>query len=87
MSNRSRYLQAWNAAYNDGNPDAFDGIIAADYIRHFREPNGFRSVGVVDFKAAVLEMRHDFLTSGQRSTMSSAKITSLLSVGPAKERI
>lgn len=60
MSNRSRYLQAWDAAYNDGNPDAFDGIIATDYTRHYREPRGFRSVDVAGFKSAVLEMRRGF---------------------------
>jgi steroid delta-isomerase-like uncharacterized protein len=60
MSNQSRYLSAWNAAFNDGDPSAFDGLMAADYIRHYRAPRGFKSVDAEGFKSAVLEMRHGF---------------------------
>lgn len=60
MSNRSRYLQAWNAAFNGGNPHAFDRIVAIDYARHYSQSPGFSSLDADGFKSVLLEMRRAF---------------------------
>lgn len=60
MSNQLRYLQAWNAAFNDGKPDVFDSIRANDYIRHYSQAPGYISLDSGGFKSAVLEMRRGF---------------------------
>jgi steroid delta-isomerase-like uncharacterized protein len=60
VSNRSRYLQAWNAAFNDGDPDAFDAIMASDYVRHYSQSQGFNSLDADGFKSALLAMRNGF---------------------------
>ena len=60
MSNRQRYLQSWNAAFNDGDPEAFDAIVAIDYVRHYSESPGFNSLDADGFKSALLAMRNSF---------------------------
>lgn len=60
MSNQLKYLQAWNAAFNDGKPDAFDSIRANDYVRHYSQSPGYISLDPGGFKSAVLEMRRGF---------------------------
>jgi steroid delta-isomerase-like uncharacterized protein len=60
VSNRDRYLQAWDKAFNRGNPDAFDPIVAADYVRHYSQSPGFGSLDVEGFKTTLLQMRHGF---------------------------
>ncbi|MEA2933995.1 MAG: hypothetical protein QOD74_641 [Variibacter sp.] len=60
MSNRSKYLEAWHAAYNDGKSDAFDAIMASDYVRHYRQSPGFNSLDAEGFKATLLAMRYGF---------------------------
>jgi steroid delta-isomerase-like uncharacterized protein len=60
VSNRKRYLEAWNSAFNGGNPDAFDGIMAADYVRHYSQSAGFNSLDATEFKSTLLAMRKGF---------------------------
>jgi steroid delta-isomerase-like uncharacterized protein len=60
VSNQLRYLQAWNAAFNDGEPGAFDSIRASDYVRHYSQAPGYISLDSGGFKSAVLEMRRGF---------------------------
>jgi steroid delta-isomerase-like uncharacterized protein len=60
VSNRQRYIEAWNAAFNDGNADAFDGIVATDYVRHYSQLTGFNSLDAAGFKSTLLAMRNGF---------------------------
>jgi steroid delta-isomerase-like uncharacterized protein len=60
VSNQQRYLQAWNAAFNDGNPHAFDAIMAIDYTRHYSQSPGFNSLDADGFRSTLLAMRKGF---------------------------
>jgi steroid delta-isomerase-like uncharacterized protein len=60
MSNRARYIKAWNNAFNDGDPDAFAGLLAPGYIRHYSQSPGFSNLNSEGLRSALMTVRRGF---------------------------
>ena len=84
VSNRDRYLQAWDKAFNRGNPDAFDPIVAADYVRHYSQSPGFGSRMWRASKRPCCRCVTVSPISARRSMTSSGRTASSRSAGRAK---
>jgi steroid delta-isomerase-like uncharacterized protein len=60
VSNRARYIKAWNHAFNDGDPDAFAGLHAPDYVRHYSQSPGFSNLDSEGLRSALMTVRRGF---------------------------
>ncbi|MDB5611057.1 MAG: FMN-binding flavin reductase domain protein [Bradyrhizobium sp.] len=60
MSNRARYIKAWNHAFNDGDPDAFSDLLAPGYVRHYSQSPGFSNLDSEGLRSALLTVRRGF---------------------------
>ncbi len=60
VSNRARYIKAWNHAFNDGDPDAFAGLLAPGYVRHYSQSPGFTNLDSEGLRSALMTVRRGF---------------------------
>jgi steroid delta-isomerase-like uncharacterized protein len=60
VSNRARYIKAWNHAFNDGDPDAFAGLLAPGYVRHYSQSPGFSNLDSEGLRSALVTVRRGF---------------------------
>ena len=60
MSNRDRYVEVWNRAFNGGDPDAFADLLAPDYVRHYSQSPGFSDCDSQGFRSTLLMVRRGF---------------------------
>ncbi len=60
VSNRARYIEAWNNAFNDGDPDAFADLLAPGYVRHYSQSPGFSDHDSEGLRSALVTVRRGF---------------------------
>lgn len=60
LSNRERYVDVWDRAFNGGDPDAFTDLQAPDYVRHYSQSPGFSDHDSQGFRSVLLSVRRGF---------------------------
>jgi steroid delta-isomerase-like uncharacterized protein len=60
VSNRKRYVEVWDRAFNGGDPDAFTDLQAPDYVRHYSQSPGFSDHDSEGFRSVLLSVRRGF---------------------------
>lgn len=60
MSNQARYLEAWDKAYNTGDPHAFDGLLAPGYARQLSLSPGLGALDADGLHEAISTVRNAF---------------------------